>query len=75
MLLGRYVPGAAGARATSIPFKLNGGLSNPHFALGGAPRFVGGTAAGAPPLPQRTTPASPQTPSLPGFLQNLPKIP
>jgi hypothetical protein len=74
-LLGRYVPGAAGARATSIPFKLNGGLSNPHFALGGVPQFVGGTAAGTPPLPQRTTPASPQTPSLPGFLQNLPMIP
>lgn len=72
-LLGRYVPGASGARATSIPFKLTGALSTPHFGLGGAPRFVGGTAASPP--PQSAAPSSPQTPGLPGFLQNLPKIP
>ena len=70
-LLGRYVPGAAGARATNVPFKLTGAVSNPHFALGGTPQFVG---AGAPP-PQSGTPASPQTPGLPSFLQNLPKFP
>jgi hypothetical protein len=73
-LLGSYVPGAAGARATSIPFKLTGGLSNPHFALGGVPAFVGGGSAGSP-APQRAAPASPQNPALPSFLQNLPKLP
>jgi hypothetical protein len=72
-LLGRYVPGASGARATSIPFKLTGALSTPHFALGGVPRFVGGTAASPP--PRSAAPSSPQPPGLPGFLQNLPKIP
>lgn len=74
-LLRRYVPGAAGARATNIPFKLTGALSNPHFALSGAPQFVGGTGSAAAPAPQRTAPASPQNPALPGFLQNLPKLP
>ena len=71
-LLGRYVPGAAGARATSVPFKLTGAVSNPHFALGGAPQFVG---AGAAPTPQPGSSGSPQTPGLPSFLQNLPKFP
>ena len=74
-LLGRYVPGAAGARATSIPFKLTGALSNPHFALGGVPRFVGGTGSATSPAPAPAVPGLPQTPALPGFLQNLPKLP
>ena len=72
-LLGRYVPGAAGARATSVPFKLTGAVANPHFALGGVPSFVGGTATS--PAPRQTTPAQPQAPGLPSFLQNLPKLP
>ncbi len=72
-LLGRYVPGAAGARATSVPFKLSGAIANPHFALGGVPSFVGGTATSPP--PRQAAPAQPQVPGLPSFLQNLPKLP
>lgn len=71
-ILGRFVPGAAGATGVRIPFSIHGTFDDPKFALAGTPEFIRGTGPQPqqmPPQPQQ--PQLPQLPQLPPALQNL----
>jgi AsmA protein len=68
-ILGRFVPGAAGATGVRIPFSIHGTFDDPKFALAGTPEFIRGTG----PQPQQMPPQpqQPQVPQLPPALQDL----